>query len=188
MRHKSLKFILVGFVAIPIAAVIVIFTQFHRKLEQTKPPVSPVAEKTLMSLDKVRQTATKDGAVQWELDARTAELEAETGLMVLNGLSVRFFLEDGSQVFLTARRGVLDTQKRDIEVTGNVKVENDRYTLLTEMLSYRHETRTLLSDKPVRIVGRSIELRAATMTYELDANRASFEGNVDGNIDEALSL
>ena len=190
MKHnnRKLKIVLATVALALIASVIVVFVRFRSAVEQGKIPIPPMAAKTVMSLANVHQTATKDGAVQWELKADSAELEAETGFMVLTNPEVRFFIEDGTKVRLTAKRGVLDTKKNDIEVTGNVRVKNSRYTLLTEMLAYKHDTRILQADKPVRIISRAIELKAATMTYDLNANRASFKGAVEGNLNEMSPL
>jgi LPS export ABC transporter protein LptC len=189
-RHeKRLKIMLAAVLLIGIAALTAVFFQFRRQgVEQLGSEViSKLSEKTIMSLDRVRQTATKDGTVQWELAADSAELESGGQIMVLQSPRVDFFLKDGSKVHLTAQKGILNTTSNDMQVHGNVHVHNDRYTLSTEMLAYRHERNMLQSDDPVRISGEEIDLTAATMIYDLNTNQAQFTGQVDGLLKGSLS-
>jgi LPS export ABC transporter protein LptC len=192
-RNKT-KFVLSAVLLIGIAALAVVFYQFRRQGAQLtgSTVVSKLSEKTIMSLDHVRQTATRDGMVQWELTADSAELKSGGNTMVLHAPKVDFFLKDGSQVHLTAEKGVLNTKSNDMQVQGKVYVRNDRYTLTTEMLAYQHERNTLQSDQPVRISGEEIDLTAAAMTYDLNTDQAQFSGQVNGlvrgNLGENLFL
>jgi len=141
-----------------------------------------------MTLAKVHQTATKDGKVQWELDAASAQLEANGGRMILTSPKVQFHMEDGTQVTLTAEQGILHTGNNDMEVTGQVRLHNDQYTLLTETLVYLHEQRVLKSDTPVHIQSATMKLRANRMTYDLTDNRARFDGQVQGDLNDRPAI
>lgn len=180
-RTQRLRRVLLMAVGVSIIAVIWAFYQFRQDRAAVRIPLPPkAATQAIMALSQVHQTATKDGAVQWELDATTAELETGTGKMILQSPKVTFFLDDGTRVKLTAKEGTLHTSSNDIEVRGNVLVRNDRYTLITEVLAYEHEQRVLHADAPVQIIGQDIELKAATMRYDLNANQTRFQGQVEG--------
>jgi len=153
-----------------------------RNLAQLPFPKS--AAKAVMALSKVRQTATKDGILQWKLEAETAEMEAETGQMILQSPEINFFLKDGSQVHLTAQKGILHTRDNNMEVQGNVQLRSDRYTLVTEALAYDNERRVITSTEAVRIIGKAVQLHAASMTYDLTTNQAQFGGPVKGILHE----
>lgn len=184
---RILKRILTAAVIIGFAALIVVFFQFRRqKLDPL--PLPNLATKALMTLAKLHQTATKDGKTQWELDAESAQMEADSGHIILTAPRIDFFMEDGTKVHLTADRGLLDTHSNDMQVTGNVYLRNDRYTLLTEALAYHHAKRHLQSDVPVKITNKAFDLRANRMTYSLEENRAQFDGRVEGNLNEDPAL
>ena len=142
------------------------------------------AAKAVMALSKIRQTATKDGIVQWKLKAATAEMEANTGRMVLQSPEVEFFLDDGSQAHLTAQQGILYTLDNNMEVQGNVRLHSDRYTLVTEDLIYNNKHHLISTNKEVQIIGKAIQLNAAGMTYDLKVNQARFTGPVKGILHE----
>ncbi len=175
-------------VLLSVVAVIWVFFQFRQRQSTMQIPLPDVAAKAIMTLSEVRQTATKDGVMQWELEADGAELEAKTGRMVLQSPQVNFFLDDGSQVHLIAQQGILYTQTNNIEVKGHVQVRSDRYTLTTEALAYQHDHRILHASAQIKIVGQAFDLTAATMTYDLNSNQAHFNGQVKGFVHDISAL
>ena len=187
-RTRKIKLILGTLVIVCIAAIAWTFYQQRRGMSTVKIPLPTSSVKALIALSNVHQTATKDGAVQWELDAKTAELEADTGRMVLEAPEVEFHLDDGTKVHLTARKGILFTHNNNIQVQGNVRVINDRYTLVTETLAYEHARRLLRTDDPVKITGQSFDLSSAKMVYDLNTNQAQLDGDVKGIIYEKPAI
>lgn len=183
-RRTKTKLALTLVLALPLVAVLLYFLHFRQNLKLTPPPLPDSAANAVMALSKVRQTATKDGIVQWKLEADTAQMDADTGQMVLQSPEINFFLDDGSQVRLTAEKGILDTRDNNMEVQGNVRLHSDRYTLVTEALAYDNQRRVITTSRNVRIKGRTIQLNAATMTYDLKTNQARFGGPVKGVLHE----
>jgi LPS export ABC transporter protein LptC len=182
-RKARFKLALIVMLVISLGAVSWYFFLFRQSPYPTTSEPQP-STKAVMALSKVRQTATKDGVVQWKLEAESAEMEAETGRMVLTSPQVNFFLEDGGQVHLTAQRGILYTRGNNMEVQGNVHLRSDRYTLVTEALTYDNESHLITTTKEVQISGKTIQLHAAAMTYDLKANQARFAGPVKGILHE----
>lgn len=185
------KKITLGITLAAVVALVVVAHLFIRHRSQSADnavQLPRMAAEAIMHLAGVHQTATKNGAVQWELTARTAELEAATGQMTLEQPEVEFFMEDGRRVHVTARKGILNTRTNNIEVRGNVRVKDGRYKLTTETLTYDHKARVLLSTSPVRIEGKTLSFSAASMRYDLDTRQALFSGNVKGKLDEELPL
>lgn len=182
-RKHLIKYLLIGLLLI-IAATVALRMAQSRRQPQSQPLPTPAENATdaLMSLMGIHQTATKEGKIQWELDADSAQLEAENGRMLLTGPKVDFTTRDGGKVHLTARKGVLDTRSNDMAASGKVRVRNDQYELETESLKYQHAARRMHSQTPVRIVGPAFDLRASQMTYNLEENRAYFDGRVEGNL------
>jgi LPS export ABC transporter protein LptC len=187
-RTNKIKFVLGALVALCLIAIAWTFYQQRQDSSTASIPIPTSSAKALIALSKVHQTATKDGAVQWELDAESAELEAKTGRMVLKSPKVEFYLDDGGKVYLTARRGILFTRNNNIKVRGNVRVVNDRYTLVAETLIYEHAKRRLFTNKPVTITGQAFDLSSAGMTYDLDTNRAQLDGDVKGIVHEKPAI
>jgi LPS export ABC transporter protein LptC len=183
-RTNKIKWVLSLTLAISFGAVVWFFIQFRQHHDPLKMPLPKATANALMALSQVRQTATKDGVVQWKLEAEAAELEAGTGNMVLQAPQIDFFLEKGGQVHMTAQKGILNTRNNNMEVHGHVLLRNGRYTLSTEELDYQHAQRIITARAPVQISGQAIQLHAATMIYDLNTNQASFSGPVEGILHE----
>ena len=188
-RTQRLKWWITAIVGICFISVLWIFYQSRQPRNGVKIPLPPEAvSQAIMALSKVHQTASQDGQTQWELNADAAELEAGTGKMILQAPNVNFFLEDGTRIEMTAREGILYTKTNDMEIRGKVHIRNDRYTLKTESLTYEHDHRVLLSDSAVHITSAAIELKAATMRYDLNTNQTQFDGQVEGILYENPAL
>jgi LPS export ABC transporter protein LptC len=182
-RKAKAKLALTLMLGIALGAVCWYFFLFRQTPIPT-PPLPETASKAVMALSRVRQTATKDGVVQWKLEAVSAEMEADTGRMVLKSPQVEFFMQDGGTVHLTAREGILYTRDNNMEVQGNVHLRSDRYTLETEALTYDNERHLIVTTEAVQISGKTIQLHAAAMTYDLKVNQARFKGPVKGILHE----
>jgi LPS export ABC transporter protein LptC len=186
--RKRMKRALTVVIVLSLLAVAWTFIEFQSNRQKLQKAIPQMASKAVMALSRVSQTATKDGAVQWKMEAAGAELEAGTGRMILQSPEVHFFMEDGTKVHLTARQGILNTRSNDMEVRGDVSLRNDRYTLTTESLFYKHDNRILRADKPVDIAGGVLQLRASDMVYDLKANQAQFGGRVKGTLNDNFAL
>ena len=183
-RTNRIKWVLSLALVFSFGAVVWFFIQFRQHHDPLQIPLPKGTANALMALSQVRQTATKDGVVQWKLEAASAELEAGTGNMVLQAPQIDFFLEKGGQVHMTAQKGILNTHSNNMEVQGHVLLRNGRYTLSTEELDYQHAQRIITARTPVQINGLTIQLHAATMTYDLNTSQAHFSGPVEGILHE----
>jgi LPS export ABC transporter protein LptC len=188
ISKTQLKLIVGGMALAAIVLVAVLVYTARRPASAPSEALSKAAATAVMMLSKVHQTATQDGRIQWELKAESARLQDKGNRMILDSPQVEFTLEDGGKAYLTAAKGVLNTVTNDIQVRGNVRVRNDRYTLESEALDYNHTERLLRSKTPVRISSSTINLDADEMVYDLKTNQAQFFGAVEGNLNEKLPL
>ncbi len=131
-------------------------------------------------LGKIEQVSTKNGRTEWRLTADSAEMMEVANRLKLNNIFVTFYLENGGEIYLTATSGLVNTTTNDIEVTGDVVIENEVYQMTTEQLRYNDQKRLLISDSPVNLTDGASALAADGMQYDLDKNRARFTGNVAG--------
>ena len=140
-----------------------------------------------LTISKVHQTATRDGVKDWRLDADTAQYFNDRQQLVLNAINMEFFLKNNRQVNLSADKGTLATDSKDVVIAGNIKLHNEQNRLKTDELHYNHKDKILFGDVPVEITGQAFNLKADRMSYDLDENRIVFEGNVKGYFVEDLT-
>lgn len=182
----KIKRLLIMVVVLSVGLVVWIFIQSRQNPIPILLPEK--ATQSVLTLSRIHHTATKDGAVQWELEAKSAEMQSNNGQVVLKDPEVVFFLEDGKRVKLSANKGILNTKNNNIKVHGNVSVAYDRYTLKTEELTYHHKRRRLQANVPVQIIGQAFDLKAASMIYNLNTDQTIFKGDVKGTIYERPAI
>jgi LPS export ABC transporter protein LptC len=178
---KPIKFkiFLLATICITLGSVIWIYIGYQQDLTVAEPtPESPEPDAAL-SIGKINHTATRKGKKEWSLEAASANYIGETSQMVLDDLKVTFFLDDASEITLTADKGKLNTDSNDIEVYGNVVVINREYELVTKNLNYAHDKRMLYSTAPVTISGPEAHLAADKISFDLNTKKVTLEGSVE---------
>ena len=187
-KPQKLKFILLAVILICVTFVVLVFIGYRRMTSAPQLILSSVTDQADLSLGKIHQTATRDGRTEWILDAASAQLiQAENKLMLAN-LSMTFFLKDHREIHLTAEKGTLNTESKDMQVSGNVVVQTDDYRLNTELLDYEHSRKLIHTDVPVHVSGKAGQLQADSMNLQLDTNVVAFKGNVEATYLEDLAL
>jgi LPS export ABC transporter protein LptC len=143
-----------------------------------------VPRKPGLSIGKVQHTATRNGVTEWALEAGSAEYINEDKKAILRDISVTFFLKNNETAILKADRAILATDLYDIEISGHVIMNNQGYNLKTQALNYKHENRTIFSNTPVTLSGKSFLLTADRLKLDLAKNQTILEGHVKGILNE----
>ncbi len=185
---RKLKFFLISIIIILLGIIIAVFSTYRNILDETAGLESAIHSAAKMSLGKLHHTATRDGVIEWSLDASSARLLDEKKQLILDDLSVVFYMKDGEKAYLTAEKGFLHTESNDIEVAGNVVVKNNNYVLKTEKLYYEHTRRILFSNVSVEISSDSEKLTADSISFDLNTKKTMLEGNVKGIFSENIKL
>ena len=185
---KKLKIILVALVSIIISIVIVVYIGYRRLSEAPDLILSAIQDGADMSIGRIHQTATRDGKREWSLEASSARYSETEKEVILKDLSITFFLDDDSEVYLTAKNGVLNTATNDMEVSGDVVVKRENYELTTEKLNYKHDERVVFSKVPVVIIGDDAEIKADSASLDLNTKKLRLQGNVESSISESIRL
>jgi len=179
-KRKKLKLLLIFIILFVLGVTAAIFIHYRRSTEEAEAIISDISEDATLTVGRVRQTQTKDGKKEWFLDAESVTYANESKEAVFKELTVTFYLEDEKEVHISADKGVLETQKQDFEVTGNVIVKNEYYELKTDNLHYHHKEHLFYTKAPVEISGAPFHLKADSMSVDLSTRKSEFEGNIRG--------
>ena len=187
-KSKKLKYVLLLIVLIAVGIVVVVYMGYRRLSEAPELILSTIQDGADMSIGKIHQTATRDGKREWSLEAASAHYIEDEKQVILNELSVTFYLDDGDEVYLTAERGVLNTGSNDIEVSGNVIIKKDTYQLTTNELNYENKQRIIFTRGPVLLTGEDARVSANSASLDLNTKTIILKGNVESTISENSSL
>jgi LPS export ABC transporter protein LptC len=187
-KPKKLKLFLIATICITLGGVIWIYIGHQQDSTVTEPISESPEPDTTLSIGKIHHTATRKGKKEWSLEAASANYIGKTSQMILDDLTVTFFLDDASKITLTADKGILNTDSNDIEVSGNVVVINREYKLLTEKLNYAHDKRMLYSTAPVKISGPEAHFAADKISFDLNTKKVTLEGSVETTLANNFAL
>jgi LPS export ABC transporter protein LptC len=187
-KSKKLKYLLLSIVLIAVGVVIVVYMGYRRLSQAPELIVSALQDGADMSIGRIHQTATRDGKREWSLEAASAHYMEDEKQVILNELSVTFYLDDGDEVYLTAERGVLNTGSNDIEVSGNIIIKKDAYQMTTEKLNYENKRRLIFTQSPVLLTGEDARVSANSASVDLNTKTIILKGNVESTISENSSL
>ena len=173
-------------IAVTIGIVLAAFLRYRNNADNSDPLLSDDQNKASISIGKVHHTATKDGKKEWSLVADSAHYIEKENRALFENLEVVFYMDDGGEVSLTADRGYLQTDSNDIQVEGNVLVDNGTYRIETMALNYNHESRRLHTDDRVKVSGEWFTLSADAVAVDLNTQKSEFQGNVKGVLSEGI--
>ncbi|MFH2219382.1 MAG: LPS export ABC transporter periplasmic protein LptC [Pseudomonadota bacterium] len=187
-KLNKLKLLLLSIILVTFGTITVVFLKYRQVLDAPGTLLPVIQSHANIAVGKVQQTATRDGVKEWDLEAGSAHYVDADKLAVFQDLSVTFYLKDRQEVYLTANQGTLRTDSNNIDITGNVVVKNDRYTISTEKLHYEHGKHIIFTNVPVKITGGFFDLSAGAMTVDLNTKKAALNGNVVGTFNETIEL
>lgn len=165
-----------------VLGIVAVFLWYRTAQKRSETFLTPLPKDGNMVLNNIHHESTKHGVKEWAIDAgRAVYLNAENKALFDN-ISTTFFLKDGETVLLTGRRGVLNTETQDIEITGSVVVHGKGYEMSTEALSYLHQKRTISSTAPFSLVGGTIRLTGHGMQFDFNSGTLNVQKKVIANI------
>ncbi len=186
--NRKIQIILISVISVTISVTVAVFIGYRYISKNPEKAIPLVLDGSSISIEKIHQTSTKNGVVEWSLDANSASYNEDKKEAVFEDLSVTFFTKDNLKIHLTADKGILKTESSNIEIRGNITVKNEDYVLKTGKINYDNEKRIIFSKVPVEISGKSLNLVAGSMTIDLNTNKAELSGKVEGIIGDDISL
>jgi LPS export ABC transporter protein LptC len=163
MRKLSTLF-LACFVALLVSlGGVVAWKVLARRAPAPPPPESAEAD---YQIKEVRINETLEGNLRWTLDAERADVFDQTHRTVMRKVIIRLYSKDGDWT-VTADKGTLDNDQRDVSLEGNVVVSTTKgLRLTTSRLAWRNGERNLFTKDDVEIrqagmtiTGRGLDVR-----------------------------
>ena len=186
--NRKIKIILISVIAVTISVTVAVFIGYRYISIKPEKVIPLVLDGSNISIENIKQTSTKNGVVEWSLEASSARYSEDKKEAFFEDLFVTFFTKENLKIHLTADKGILKTESSDIEISGNITVKNDDYVLKTGKINYDNKKRVIFSKVPVEISGKSLNLVADSMTIDLNTNKAELSGKVEGIIGDDISL
>ncbi len=142
-----------------------------------------------VKISDIHYSQTRDGHVEWVLDADSAASLKSEDLVVFDSVRLAFYGDDVALYTLKAREGRFLESTGEIDVTGDVLLESvdGSYRLKTDSLKYSSDPRRITTDDRVEIVTGSMVVEGAGLVVEVDKERLFILNDVKALLkDEAI--
>ena len=142
------------------------------------PPVQQPPQQAEYQIKEVHINETLDGNLRWTLRADQAEVYDQRGITLMRKVVIQLFSKDGDWT-VTSDEGMLDNNKRDVTLTGNVVIRsNDGLEMKTAALAWDNEHRTLSTDDPVQISREGTTITGRGLAVRMQEESAAIRQNV----------
>ncbi len=103
-------------------------------------------------MEKFALRDTERYQTRWEILADVAQVDPRVNTTTLEGVHLTLFSEKHGTVQVTARRGVIQNESKNMQVCGDVRlVMGDEFALTTECLQWIAVEQSLATDTPVTV-------------------------------------
>lgn len=117
-------------------------------------------------------TQTKGEQIQWQVEARHARLFERDKQAVLAGVEVTLFGERGREMMVRGDEGILNTETKDFILANQsqplvIKTDSG-YTIFTNHVTWKDESREISTQDRVRIIGHGLEVTGRGLLGYMD--------------------
>jgi len=132
-----------------------------------------------MKLTDMEFTEMQEGKRFWTLRASEAKYFQDQQKTLLQAVRMTFYTDEGEEIHVQSREGVLHAGTKDVELRGNIRAElPNEYVATMETANYNHTNGIVESDDPVHISGPGLELDGNRWTYKMADHLAKVSGKV----------
>ncbi len=154
---------------------------YFLKTESPASPAEPEAEKpaqVAMTFADNKITEEENGKILWELTAEAIEMDPGTQNVLLHKVQGTFYSDKGTTLTVTSQEGSLDSQTKNVWLTGAVHaVASDGGDLTAPALLWQDQTKLLLGNGGVKVVKGSTTLTGDQLEGDSVLNKIKVTGH-----------
>ena len=131
-------------------------------------------------MEDVLYLQEKNGMMDWRIRAnRLATDRANSDLMEMTAVRGTFFRNGAENMQVTAASGLYDTKNEVLNLRTNVDLLTaDGYTIRSEQLAYHEKDKMIVSRSPVRMTGKTLDIRGNGLDYNMETRGYKVAGRV----------
>ena len=182
------KKIIIGSIVITLMAVlIVVAIVIMAGLNKPQNMLKALQESVDLEIKGFVYTEVGKANMKWEVRAETAFYDRKQNLAVLDQVQMKLTTADGKIFEMSADHGQMHTEKKDIEIKGNVVIlsdAGDRFS--TEHIYYSDVQKKFYTDAPVTIENGRMKITGKGMALLMNKGELNISSNVKATINGAI--
>jgi LPS export ABC transporter protein LptC len=120
---------------------------------------------------------------KWEVKAKTAQYDKKQKLAVFDRVQIKLTTAENIVYTMTGDKGQMQTEKKDIEIKGNVVIMSDsadRFT--TDYLKYSDGEKKFYTDAPVTMENKKMKITGVGLTIFMNTGELNLSSSVKARI------
>ena len=120
---------------------------------------------------------------KWEVKAKTAQYDKKQNLAVFDRVQIKLTTAENKVYTMTGDKGRMQTEKKDIEIKGNVVIMSDsadRFT--TDYLKYSDVEKKFYTDAPVTMENKKMKITGVGLTIFMNTGELNLSSSVKARI------
>ncbi|MBT3352185.1 MAG: LPS export ABC transporter periplasmic protein LptC [Nitrospinaceae bacterium] len=131
--------------------------------------ISIIGSDADLTIDQMHVVQNKQGNKNWEMWANTAKIYRKKNLTELETIHIRYYPKNGKPLDITADKGEMETDSRNMLIRGNVLIKTSAgYTLHTDSLRFRPKDKRIDTDAKILLEGNSFNLTGVGLHGQTD--------------------
>lgn len=183
MTKKGKKTVIIVVVAAVLFASVIIIISMPE--EPGKEPLKITTDHVDLQVRNVRFTEVGDSDITLEITAEVARYQKKENLAFFEKPALTLLLKDGRTYTMSGDRGRFNTDSRDMELEGHVRiVSGDGYRFTTDRLRYINAGKRIETEDPVVMENRSIRVSGVGMALSLEEKKVALLSQVRASYGE----
>lgn len=142
-----------------------------------------MAENIDLQVKNVIYTDVGQSGEKWEIKADTVQYLRKENLALFEKIRVRMLTADGKSFILTGDKGRFQTERKDIEIVGNVEGTSDRgERFTTDKLSYNNAEGKIYTDSAVTMESGQLKIKGTGLTVNMKSGELNLVSRVKAEI------
>jgi len=178
------KTILISSIVIAcVVVVIIVAVIFKIKDDRTKDLLKALPEQIDLQIKGFVYTEVGEADSQWEMKADTATYYRKKNLALFDRVQIKINMSDGKSFEMTADKGEMFTDTKDVEIKGNVVITSDTGDKFhTDYLNYNEEERKFFTDAPVTMENKRMKIKGVGLTLFIKKGQLKLSSMVKAKI------
>ncbi len=180
---KRLRLILGLLVLVIITGIVVALFFSSEKLRKAeeKEKEATVSESGPPSIEaeKLKYTESEGGKTLYEIESGQAKFFKDESRTEFTDIRVTFYYEDKYEIVVSGKRGVLNTDTKDITISDDVKITAATdYTMTANTLTYNADRHVISTDDTINVTGPKAEFSGKGLSFDMDAEELYIDSDV----------
>lgn len=180
--NKKTKIISAAVIAF-VVLLIVVVTIISINKAKTKNILKLLPEQIDLEIKGFVYTEVGEANSRWEVKADSATYQRKQNLAIFDRVQIKLNTADGKVYLMTADKGQMLTDKKDIEINGNVVItsnEGDKFT--TDYLNYSDAEKKFFTNAPVTMENNRIKIKGTGLTLFINNGKLNISSMVKAKI------